>query len=146
MSISEIYRGVVPNLIDKGCPYKTLQVKGTIKNGMLVLSDSVLDGPSIKMVFTGQIDLVGGKINVIALVAPQRTVERVVNATPVVGKVLGDAFVTVPVRISGNLAAPSVVLLSPGAVGHELVGVMQRLVKLPLTIFQPLIKKGSSAK
>lgn len=137
LSISEIYRGVVPHLLVKGCPYKTLQVQGTIKDGRLILADSYLDGPSIKMVFSGQIDLVERKMNVIALVAPQRTVERVVNATPVLGHVLEDAFVTVPVRISGNLEAPSVVLLSPRAVGHEILGVMQRLVKLPFTIFQP---------
>ncbi len=136
LSISEIYRGVLPNLLVKGCPYKTLKVQGTIKDGRLILADSFLDGPSIKMVFSGQIDLVSRKMNVIALVAPQRTVERVVNATPVLGHVLQDAFVTVPVRISGNLEAPSVVLLSPGAVGHELLGVMQRLIKLPFTIFQ----------
>lgn len=146
LSVSEIYRGVVPDLINKGCPYKSLQLKGAIKNGILVLSDSVLDGPSIKMVFSGRIDLVRNEINVIALVAPQRTVERVVNATPLVGTVLKDAFVTVPVRISGDLADPSVVLLSPGAIGHELLGVMQRLVKLPFTIFQPLIKNGASKK
>ncbi|MGC8493980.1 MAG: AsmA-like C-terminal domain-containing protein [Syntrophobacteraceae bacterium] len=136
LSISEIYRGVLPNLLAKGCPYKTLQVQGTIKDGRLILADSFLDGPSIKMVFSGQIDLVSRKMNVIALVAPQRTVERVVNATPVLGHVLKEAFVTVPVRISGNVEAPSVVLLSPGAVGHELLGVMQRLIKLPFTIFQ----------
>ncbi len=144
LSISEIYRGVLPDLIDKGCPYKTLQVHATMKNGALHLSDSILDGPSIKMVFTGQIDLTGRKLNVIALVAPQRTVERVVNATPIIGKVLGDAFVTVPVRISGNIGAPSVVLLSPRAIGHELVGVMQRLVKFPFTVFQPLIRNGKN--
>ncbi|MDR3556258.1 MAG: AsmA-like C-terminal domain-containing protein [Syntrophobacteraceae bacterium] len=146
LSISEIYRGVLPNLTNKGCKYNTLQLKGTIKNGSLLLSDSILDGPSIKMVFSGQIDLVRRKMNVTALVAPQRTVERVVNATPLVGTVLKDAFVTVPVRISGDLADPSVVLLSPGAIGHELLGVMQRLVKLPFTIFQPLIKNGASKK
>ena len=146
LSVSEIYRGVVPDLVNKGCKYKTLQLHGNIKDGMLTLSDSVLDGPSIKMVFSGQVDLVRGKLNVVALVAPQRTLERVVNATPVVGKVLKDAFVTVPVRISGDLAAPTVVVLSPGAVSREIVGVMQRMVKLPFTIFQPLVKNGSSGK
>ena len=146
LSISEIYRGVVPDLIGTGSAYKTLQLNGVIKNGTILLSDSVLDGPSIKMAFSGQIDLVKGKMDVTALVAPQRTVERVVNATPVVGNVLKGAFVTVPVRISGDIGDPSVVLLSPEAVGHEILGVMQRLVKLPLTIFQPPVKNGSSGK
>ncbi|MGC9195995.1 MAG: AsmA-like C-terminal domain-containing protein [Syntrophobacteraceae bacterium] len=137
LSFSEIYRGVVPDLLGKGCPYKTFQIKGTIKNGKFLLSDSFLDGPSIKMVFSGQVDLVTGKLDVVALVAPQRTLERVVNITPIVGKVLKDAFVTVPVRVSGDIDSPTVTILSPRAIGHELVGVMQRLVKLPFTVFDP---------
>ncbi len=137
LSFSEIYRGVVPDLLGNGCPYKTFQIKGRIKNGKFFLSDSFLDGPSIKMVFSGQVDLVTGKLDVIALVAPQRTLERVVNITPIVGKVLKDAFVTVPVRVSGDIDTPTVTILSPKAIGHELVGVMQRLLKLPFTIFDP---------
>jgi hypothetical protein len=96
------------------------------------------------MVFLGKIDLSKRKVDVTALVAPMRTVERVVDAAPVMGKVLGEAFVTLPVRISGDLADPTVVLLSPSAVGEELFGVMKRVVKLPLTIFQPLVENGTA--
>ncbi len=143
LSISEIYRGVVPDLIGEGCAYNSIEAKGKIKNGKLVLSDSVVNGPCIKMVFRGEIDLARQKVDVVALVAPLRTVERVVDATPLMGKVLNEAFVTLPVRISGNLADPSVVLLSPSAVGEELFGVMKRFFKLPLTIFQPLFENGA---
>jgi hypothetical protein len=83
-------------------------------------------------------------VDVIALVAPLRTVERVVDAAPLMGKVLREAFVTLPVRISGNLADPTVVLLSPSAVGEELFGVMKRVFKLPLAIFQPLVENGAA--
>lgn len=144
LSISEIYRGVVPDLIGEGCEYKYIEAKGKIKNGKLVLSDSVVNGPCIKTVFRGKIDLSKRKVDVIALVAPLRTVERVVEATPVMGKVLDEAFVTLPVRISGDLADPAVVLLSPSAVGEELFGVMKRVFKLPLTIFQPLVENGAA--
>jgi hypothetical protein len=145
LSISEIYRGVVPDLIGQGCGYKSIEAKGKIKNGTLVLSDSVVNGPCVKMVFHGKIDLSKQKLDVIALVAPIRTVERVVDATPLMGKVLGEAFVTLPVHISGDLADPAVVLLSPSAVGEELFGVMKRVFKLPLIIFQPLVENGAAS-
>ncbi|MGO9021881.1 MAG: AsmA-like C-terminal domain-containing protein [Syntrophobacteraceae bacterium] len=144
LSISEIYRGVVPDLIGEGCEYKSIEAKGKIKNGKLVLSDSVINGPCIKVVFHGEIDLVRQKVDVVALVAPLRTVERVVDATPLMGKVLNEAFVTLPVRISGDLADPIVVLLSPSAVGEELFGVMKRVFKLPLAIFQPHVENGAA--
>jgi hypothetical protein len=144
LAISEIYRGVLPDLIGEGCAYKSIEAKGKIKNGKLVLSDSVVNGPCIKMVFHGEIDLPKQKVDMIALVAPLRTVERVVDAAPLMGKVLKEAFVTLPVRISGNLADPSVVLLSPSAVGEELFGVMKRVFKLPLAIFQPFVENGAA--
>ena len=90
----------------EGCAYKSIEAKGKIKNGKLVLSDSVVDGPCIKMVFHGEIDLVRQKVDVVALVAPMRTVERVAGAAPIVGKLLDEAFVTLPVSISGDLADP----------------------------------------
>ena len=144
LSISEIYRGVVPDLLGEGCAYNSVEAKGKIKNGKLVLSDSVVNGPCIKTVFRGEIDLPKRQVDVVALVAPLRTVERVVDATPIMGKVLNEAFVTLPVRISGNLADPEVVLLSPSAVGEELFGLMKRVFKLPLAIFQPLVENGAA--
>ena len=137
LGITEIYRGVLPDFVHEGCAYKSLTAKGKIKNGKLVLSDAVVDGPCLKMVFRGEIDLVRKKVDVVALVAPMRTVERVAGAAPVVGKLLDEAFVTVPVHISGDLSDPVVVPLSPSAVGEELSGLMQRFFKLPFVIFSP---------
>ena len=106
LSITEIYRGVLPDLVHEGCAYNSLTAKGKIKNGKLVLSDAVVDGPCIKMVFHGEIDLVRKKVDVVALVAPMRTVERVAGAAPVVGKLLDEAFVTVPVSIKRGPGRP----------------------------------------
>ena len=122
-----------------------MTAKGKIKNGKLVLSDAVVDGPCIKMVFHGEIDLVRKKVDVVALVAPMRTVERVAEAAPIVGKLLNEAFVTVPVSISGDLADPVVVPLSPSAVGEELFGVMKRVFKAPFVIFSPSPSKDEAS-
>ena len=70
LSITEIYRGVVPDLVHQGCAYTTIESKGKIKDGKLILADSVIDGPSVKMVFQGEIDLIRQKVDVVALVAP----------------------------------------------------------------------------
>lgn len=143
LGITEIYRGVLPDIVHEGCGYKSLTAKGKIKNGKLVLSDAVVDGPCLKMVFRGEIDLVGKKVDVVALVAPMRTVERVAGAAPIVGKLLDEAFVTVPVSINGDLADPVVVPLSPSAVGEELFGLMKRVFKLPFVIFSPPPSNGT---
>jgi hypothetical protein len=49
--------------------------------------------------------------------------------------------VSIPVKVTGNIADPTVVPLSPAAVGSELVGYMERVFKLPFKVIQPLMKQ-----
>lgn len=138
LSITEIYRGKLPDLFTEGCEYETISVKGKIIAGKLVISESLLDGPCVRMVFRGEIDFAKQKMDVVALVSPLRTVDRVIGKVPLVNKILDGGLISVPVRISGNLSDPSVIPLSPTAVGEELYGFMKRTFKLPFTLLQPL--------
>ena len=126
LSITEIYRGVFPDLVHEDIPFNSLTLKGKIKNGKLVLSDSVFDSSCVKAVLHGEIDVVRQKVDVIALVASTR---RVVDLCPIVGPQIPDgAFVVVPVRIKGDLVDPVVVFLSPSAVSEEVLGVMKKVL------------------
>ncbi len=138
LSITEIYRGHLPDLFNEGCPYDTVRIKGQVSGGKLKLSEAVVDGPFLKMVFKGEVDLAKKKIDVVALVSPLKTVDRIVGVVPVVGKLLSGAIISVPVRISGDLSDPTVTPLSPTAVGEELFGLMKRTFQLPFTLLQPL--------
>ncbi len=144
LSITEIYRGVLPDLFTEGCAYDKIIVKGKIKNGKLTLSESVVDGPCVKMVFRGDVDFAKKKMDVNALVTPLRTVDRIVGAVPVLGKLLDGVFFSVPVRVLGDISDPAVIPMSPTAVGEELFGFMKRTFRLPLTILQPLAEGQGS--
>ncbi len=145
LSITEIYRGQLPDLFSEGCAFDTIQAKAKIKEGQLVLTDSVMDGPSVKMVFRGDVDLSQKKVDITALVTPIRTVDRILGVVPVFGKLLDGAFISVPVRIVGDLNDPEVIPMSPTAVGEELLGFMKRTFKLPFTLLQPLANGASKA-
>ncbi|MCE5335119.1 MAG: AsmA-like C-terminal region-containing protein, partial [Desulfobacteraceae bacterium] len=143
-NITEIYRGVLPDIFSEGCAYSSLTAKGKVKGGKLTLTDSVLDGPCVKMVFRGEIDLVNEKLNIVALVMPLRTVDRIIGAVPVLGKLLDGVFFSVPVQITGNMSDPTIIPLSPTAVGGELLGLMKRTFRLPFTLIQPLAQTDSA--
>jgi len=108
------------------------------------MSDSVFDGSCVKAVLHGEIDLVRDKVDMVALVAPMRTVERVCRVVPLVGKLVNEALVTVPVSIKGDLADPEVVQLAPGAASAELLGVMKKVFNLPFVLFHPLLQNETS--
>lgn len=144
LSITEVYRGVLPDIFSEGCAYSLLTAKGKIKDGKLTVSESLLDGPCVKMVFRGEINLVNGKLDMVALVTPLRTVDRIIGAVPILGKLLDGVFFSVPVQITGDISDPTIIPLSPSAVGAELLGFMKRTFRLPLTLIQPLAQGGST--
>lgn len=129
----------MPDLTKEGLRYDTITVKGDVKNGTLVLSEAMLDAPSVKWVAEGEVDLVTGIFNLTLLVAPLRTVDSLVDKIPLLGDVLGGSLVSIPIGISGSFDDPQVTPLPPSAVGKGLLGVMTRTLKLPLTVIQPLL-------
>ena len=98
-----------------------------------------IDGASMDIACEGDIDLVDNKINLIILVAPFKTVDRIVKHIPLVGGVLGGKIISIPFRAKGDLDDPDVIPLSPTAVGSGVLGILERTLKLPITIIQPLL-------
>ncbi len=144
LSITEIYRGQLPDLMTDGCSFDTLRIKGKIDDGKLTLTESVLDGPSMKMVFRGEVDIAKKKMDVVALVSPIRTMDRIIGAVPLVNKIF-DGIIVVPVRLTGDLSDPTVIPMSPTAVGEELFWFMKKTFQLPVTLLQPLAESAGQA-
>jgi len=61
---------------------------------------------------------------------------------PIIGYVLGGAFSSVPVSVSGDFSDPRVVPLGPQAIGSELAGIFKRAFNLPGKLFAPKSAKS----
>jgi hypothetical protein len=141
LSVVSIATGSLENIADlttAGLPYDTYTVKGDIRGGTLVLDQAVLDGPSVKIVSEGSIDLNSRTCDLTLLVAPLRSVDKVIGRIPIVGDVLGGSLVSIPVKVTGSWTEPTVTPLSPSAVGESLLNGMKRTLKLPMRVIQPL--------
>jgi hypothetical protein len=138
LNVTEIYRGQLPDLAHDGCAYDSIKAGTTLKNGKLLLEDAVFDGLCAKMVASGEIDLKTRKLDITLLVSPLKTVDSLVRNIPLVGTILGGSLVSIPVRVSGDLSSPTVIPLSPSAVGEGLASYMKRAFQLPFKLMQPL--------
>jgi hypothetical protein len=139
LNLTEIYRGEVPDLVGDGFAYDTMTIKANFEGKKLVMKECTIDGASMGLACDGEIDLAEQKINLVILVAPFKTVDRIVKKIPLLNTVLGGKLVSIPFRAKGDLADPMVIPLSPTAVGSGVLGVMERTLKLPITIIQPLM-------
>ncbi|MDX1706991.1 MAG: AsmA-like C-terminal domain-containing protein [Desulfobacterales bacterium] len=149
LNVTEIYRGEVPDLKGKGFAYNSMTANGTFEDGKLIISDTSIDSPSMGIAIEGDIDLIKNKVNLVVLVAPFKTVDRIVKNIPLVSNILGGNLISIPFRAIGDLGDPDVIPLSPTAVGSGLLGILERTIKLPITIIQPVLpdkKEESSPK
>ncbi|MGD9051874.1 MAG: AsmA-like C-terminal domain-containing protein [Desulfobacterales bacterium] len=145
LNVTEIYRGEVPDLKGKGFAYNSITANGLFEDGKLILSDTSIDSPSMGIAIEGDIDIIENKVDLVLLVAPFKTVDRIVKIIPLVGNILGGNLISIPFRAIGDLGDPDVIPLSPTAVGSGLLGILERTLKLPITIIQPVLP-GSKDK
>lgn len=139
LNVTEIYRGEVPDLAGKGFAYNSMSAKAVFEDGKLIFEEGSIDSPSMGIAINGNIDLVKKKMDLTILVAPFKTVDRIVKHIPLVSNILGGKLVSIPFKAVGELDDPDVVPLSPTAVGSGLLGILQRTLKLPITIIQPVL-------
>jgi hypothetical protein len=138
LSATKIITGKLPDLGKEGFAYSSIDVKGALKDGKLMIPEGIMDGSSMEIAAQGEIDLIAEKIDLTLLVAPLKTVDFFVKNIPKVKDILKGTLVSIPVRVTGNLANPTVRPLSASAVGSELRGIMKEKFRLPIEVIQPL--------
>jgi uncharacterized protein YhdP len=117
--------------------YKLFEFDGQFKNGIFTIETCSLDGPTLRMTCAGNIDLPDKTLDITVLAAPLKTVDRIVKHLPVIGYILGGSLISIPIKVKGPLSDPTVVPLSPSAVGEGLLEMMKRTFQLPVKLFTP---------
>jgi hypothetical protein len=139
LNVTEILRGKLPDLVEEGFAYHGMEMKGRLQDGKLIFEEAVIDGSSMDIACEGSIDPIGKKIDLTLLVAPFKTIDRIIKSIPLVGYLLAGRVVSIPVRVTGDLEDPMVIPFSASSVGSELIGMMNRVLRLPFRIIQPLL-------
>jgi hypothetical protein len=138
INVTEIFNGSLKDLDKEGFGYKKIKIKTKIKKGQLRFKEISMDGNTLTLTGKGTLDLKTNALDLKLLVAPLKTVDRLVDKVPLVGDIIGD-IISIPFRVKGDVKDPKVVPLSPSAIGADLMGIMQKTLKLPFKIFQPLL-------
>ena len=145
LNVTEIYRGQVPDLAGEGFAYHSMSASAKLRGGKIIMEDCTIDGASMGIACKGDIDLARQEMDLTILVAPFKTVDRIVDILPLIGRVLGGKLISIPFQAKGRLDDPDVYPLPPTAVGSGVLGILERTLKLPVAIIQPVIsgiKKG----
>jgi hypothetical protein len=141
LSVADMFQGKLPDMKKEGFPYKSLTIKAKLEGGKLRVEEGHLNGEGMQVFCHGDVDLVEEKLNLEVAVAPLKTIDTVVKYTPVFGKILGGTLVSVPVKVTGDWSDPKVDAMAASSVGKGLLGIMERTVKYPVDLVQPLVSE-----
>ena len=141
LSVLEVFRGRIPEIGGSGFPYRAMAIQGEIHQGRFTVEKAYIGGKSLDIIAQGEVDIAGGKMDLVVLVAPFSTINWIIRHTPLIGKIMGGTLISVPVRVSGDIANPDVVFLSPTAVGSRILKILENIIKLPVDIVSPLLPK-----
>jgi hypothetical protein len=141
LNVTELLRGKLPDFTTEGFKYNSINIKGEINRGVFLIQEAVVDGTTMQLVGQGEVDLVTDQINLTVLVAPFKTIDFLVSKIPGVRYILGGTLISIPLRVTGDLNDPSIVVMSPTAIGSGLIGMMKRTLNLPVKIIEPIIPK-----
>ncbi|MDD5759497.1 MAG: AsmA-like C-terminal region-containing protein [Desulfobulbaceae bacterium] len=132
------FRNTLPNIERGAIAYSDITATGTLQGPVFALQLGTLSSDFVDIGASGQIHLDDGSLHVKGLVAPLHTVDRIVQGAPFLGRVLGGNLTALPVRIGGTVNDIKMDFISPGAIGSELIGIIERTVKLPVMIVEPV--------
>ena len=141
LNVMEMFKGRFPDFTGEGFPYDRLEITGRLKDGRLTIQEGVIEGPALKIFGEGTVDLPTGRLDLVVLVAPLRTVDTLLSRIPLVGQVVtgkSKTFLSFPFKVEGPLQDPKVTPLPPSAIGKGLLGVVKRTLELPFKVIEPV--------
>jgi hypothetical protein len=108
LDIMRIVNLRLPDFSTKGLAYKSLEVKGKLKDGTLNLRDSILDSPTMAILLDGDVDLVDKTVDLKLQVAPIKIMNFATTKIPILNRIRRGHLLSIPVRIRGGWGDPEV--------------------------------------
>ncbi|MFP4212814.1 MAG: AsmA-like C-terminal domain-containing protein [Desulfohalobiaceae bacterium] len=142
LNTTEVFFGTELDLEHQGLAYNQIQFHTQLEDSKLQIQKGHLNGETLEMAYSGKVHLDQETLDMIFLVAPLKTVDRLVKKLPVFSHILGGNLVVVPIRVTGDLQQPRITPMSPKAVSQTLLDILTRGLLIPAELLQPLMQEN----
>ncbi len=140
LKINRLVEGDVPDLKSHDFRFKSLSSKSYLQDGKFILTDGYIDAESLNIIVTeGEFNLLDQTLDLTLLVSPLKTVDTIVKYIPIVNQILKGTLIAIPVNVKGDISNPKVRALSPSAFGSRAMGILERTLKAPVKIIEPIL-------
>ena len=123
-------------------PYDAITLEGEMAEGKVSIREAALKAPSITMAASGTVGLRDGSLDLVVLSHPLSTLDKAIQAVPVVNQILGRNFLAVGVKVTGSIDDMKAQATPARDIGKGLVGILERTVTLPVKVVDPSQRNG----
>lgn len=138
INISSLLRGRLPDIDQNGFAFDTIEILADVEKSRINLTHALIKGLDMTLVFRGWIDPLNNQLNLTCLVAPFKTADIIIEKIPLLGTMLNNQLISIPVQISGSMENPDVTPLPPTAVGKGLINTMQNILTAPFKLIEKI--------
>lgn len=139
LQLNNLVRGQIPDMRERDFRYHRLHLRMQIQGERLVIEESDMLADAFNMVGEGTVALDTRQLDLTVLVSPLTTLDSLIRHLPIVGNILQGTLVAIPMGVDGPLSDPRVVPLSPKSVGGRLLGILERTLKTPFRLIEPVL-------
>jgi hypothetical protein len=139
IKLNNLVRGDLPNMRERDFKYRSMELKLRFQGSQVELREARLIADAFNLVGEGTVDLPSRQLDLTVLVSPLTTIDAIIKHIPIVGRILQGTLVAIPVGVRGPLSDPQVLPLSPKAVGARLMGILERTLKAPFRLIEPIL-------
>jgi len=131
---------------ERGFEYREIVMRGRFAGGRCYIEEYFFDSPALAMAAKGSVGVDGRAAQLTVLVVPFSRIQWLTRKVPLLGYVFGGTLTSIPLGVSGDIHNPRVVPLSATAVASQLLGIFERMFKLPGKLITPLQEAGKPAE
>ncbi len=129
----------IDELFESGLQHKGIDAHFHMIDGVLKTDDMVFDSDTMRMSAVGEIDAATATIDSTIALHPFVTIDKIISNIPLAGWIItGDEESTVSLYfdVEGPLKSPNVRPLPVSSVTENILGILERLIRTPLRIFE----------
>lgn len=150
LNVSQLFTLQLPDVSREGVPFSLLTAEVRLDKGIFSSDDLVIDSNAMSMSYVGQFDMVRDDLDLLLVVKPLGTIDKVVSRLPIAGWILGGkerALITAQFKIGGSAENPKIEAIPITAISKGVLGIFQRTLGLPLKLVEdPAILWGGGGE
>jgi len=123
--------------------YIAIEIDARVEGAKMVIERALYESGALNVAMQGDVGLRDRQVALTGVALP--IVNTILRNVPIVGRVVGDPIVGIPISVTGDIGDPQVSRIGAGAIAGGLVNTLQAVVSLPVQLLGAGTGAGTDA-